>query len=158
MPLQPPIPNIEPAYGEDLAPARLAEIFAFIQGNLDFLYGQFPLQQTNLAVGGASNWIKPVLLNTWENYEAEGGTFANAMYRRGVDGRVTIIGLVKHTAAGANGTVIFTLPVGYRPSKQLLFNDGAKRVDVNSAGAVIYQGGEPTVSYLTISVPPFYPN
>lgn len=158
MTLTPPTPNITPPHGSELGPAELIEVLASIQRNFDYLWTQFPLDRSALATGGSNNWIKPTLLNAWENYEVEAGVFANAMYRKGVDGRVTIIGLVKHPTAGAVGSAIFTLPVGYRPAKQLLFYDGNKRVDVAANGSVVCQGGEASPAYFSISIPPFFPN
>lgn len=80
-------------------------------------------------------WQAPSLNAPWTNY---GETFANAAYRK--DGnRVQLRGLVK---AGASGSVIFTLPAGFRPSAQQIYVancDAATpaRVDIRSNGEVI---------------------
>lgn len=80
-------------------------------------------------------WQAPNLNAPWTNY---GDAFANAAYRK--DGnRVQLRGLVK---AGASGSVIFTLPAGFRPPAQQIYvaSCGAAtpaRVDIRSNGEVI---------------------
>lgn len=159
MTLKPPFPSIEPGLQQPLSPNELRALFAGIQENFDFIFGKFPIQGADLMVG--TGWEKPTLLSSWENYEAEAGTFSNAFYRKGVDGRVTVIGLVKHPAAGAPSTTIFTLPEGFRPAKQLIFKGedtgGTSRIDVAANGAVAYGGGSATVGYLSLSGISFYP-
>jgi len=59
--------------------------------------------------------------NSWQNF---GSSFHNAEYRL-VGDEVQLRGLVK---TGASGTVVFTLPLGMRPSKVLHFS-----ADMNSA-------------------------
>lgn len=100
-------------------------------------------------------WKTPPFTNSWENY---GSGFAPAQYRQGPDGMVYLQGLVKRGVAGSNGTSIFKLPAGMIPNGQLLFVDGAKRVDVTPSGEVIYVGGESTVSYLSLSNVSFMPS
>lgn len=54
--------------------------------------------------------IAPTLLNSWVNL---GSTFAVAGYWKDANGRVHLAGVVKN---GGVTSVIFTLPVGYRPA------------------------------------------
>jgi hypothetical protein len=101
-------------------------------------------------------WITPTLLNGWANF---GGGYQAARYRRLVSGQVEIQGLV----AGGTGPpqTIFTLPVGYRPAKALIFatiaNAGVvARLDVvGPAGNVNWVAGG-TNAYLSLNCT-FYP-
>jgi hypothetical protein len=125
-----------------------------VQQALDAIAAAFPVQ---------GKWQAPTFQNSWENYEVA-GTWIPAAYRKGMDGRVTIRGLVKH--AGATGTsTIFTLPIGFRPSKQLVFGPwcqtGAvgqpRRVDVASTGEVFVFAPAESVDYLSLNLS-FYPD
>jgi hypothetical protein len=84
-------------------------------------------------------WQTPTLLNTWVNY---GPGFNTPQYYIDKESVVHLKGLVKN---GAVGTVIFTLPVGYRPTEQYIFtvNSGGAfgRVDVAAYGDVIVVTG-----------------
>lgn len=53
---------------------------------------------------------EPAYENSWETYSA---TWGGAKFRIDSDGWVHLAGLVKN---GTNGTAVFTLPEGYRPS------------------------------------------
>lgn len=99
-------------------------------GNLS-LRGQITTPET---------WQAPTLLNSWVDY---GGTFAPSGYRKLPSGEVLLRGLIKN-GTGTAGTVLCTLPVGYRPSYQLIFNcissgNVVARVDVNTNGDVTIQ-------------------
>lgn len=70
-------------------------------------------------------------------------------------GIVHLSGLAKRTVAGANGTVIYTLPAGYRP--QVTRFHGALgggnifvRVDVGANGDVIYWGSDAGAAYVQL--------
>jgi hypothetical protein len=52
---------------------------------------------------------EPTFQNSWVNY---GAPYGNARFRKFPDGKVRLAGLIKN---GANSTVAFTLPIGYRP-------------------------------------------
>jgi hypothetical protein len=88
----------------------------------------------------------PTLGNGWANY---GLGYKNATYRKD-NGFVTVEGLVKSGtfSTGSTGT-IFTLPAGYLPGAQHIFNQmsdvGHARVDVLTTGEVramaAYNGG-----------------
>lgn len=58
-------------------------------------------------------WQAPTLLNSWVNY---GSTYATAGYMKDSLGFVHLKGAIKSGTTTA-GTVIFTLPAGYRPAQ-----------------------------------------
>lgn len=72
----------------------------------------------DMSVAGSittEGWIAPTLLNSWANH---GSGFRDVGYKKTSDGTVHIKGLVKDgTAVDA---IIFTLPVGYRPSETVI--------------------------------------
>lgn len=63
-------------------------------------------------------WTNATLLNAWVAFNA--ATYHTAGYTKTPDGLVQLRGLIKDGTASA-GTTLFTLPVGYRPSKILTF-------------------------------------
>ena len=100
-------------------------------------------------------WQAPSLNAPWTNY---GDAFANAAYRK--DGnRVQLRGLVK---AGAGGSVVFTLPAGFRPSAQQIYVascDAATpaRIDVRSNGDVLVsQPATGTMGWLSLDGVTFF--
>jgi hypothetical protein len=84
-------------------------------------------------------WQTPTLLNAWTNL---GGGFNTTEYYIDKESVVHLKGIVKN---GTIGTVIFSLPVGYRPTAQYVFTvisgTGFGRVDVASNGDVIVGSG-----------------
>lgn len=89
--------------------------------------------------GVITSWTALTLLNGWENYGFE---FYNCQYRKSVDGRVYLRGLVK---SGTVGSVIATLPLGFRPERTELFGIHAGgiagRVDVRNNGEIHFIAG-----------------
>jgi hypothetical protein len=90
-------------------------------------------------VGGSG---EPAFTGTWVNFDNSAAvpgtsTQRSASFRKGPDGRVQLHGVVK---SGANNTSVFTLPVGYRPTKDrnyLVQSSGAPAViAVNPSGTV----------------------
>lgn len=71
-----------------------------------------PLLITDPLFGGPETWHNMTLNNTWVVFSAG----RDPQYRKGPDGDVRLRGLVK---AGTPGSVIATLPVGYRPTAQI---------------------------------------
>lgn len=76
------------------------------------------------------------------SYEASNGSFVPFAFKKNPFGRVFFQGfaIAAGTATGA-GATIFTLPVGYRPDKQVLLDVSVNgtteaRVDITPAGAV----------------------
>lgn len=92
-----------------------------------------------LRVTQDTGWLAPAYVGSWATY-GDGGVYGAAAYRRLPTGRVVMRGMV---VGGASGTSIFTLPVGYRPTKQLitvaLASSGAGRVDVQTGGGVTWE-------------------
>lgn len=87
------------------------------------------------------NPIAPSLQNGWVNYSLAGGTYAQAGYFKDAFGIVHLDGLIKNGTTTAD-TLIFTLPLGYRPVGSAIFvqhsDNTAKqvRIDVSGTGAV----------------------
>ncbi|MBL0336866.1 MAG: hypothetical protein IPP73_16540 [Chitinophagaceae bacterium] len=82
--------------------------------------------------------INPILSNSWVNY---GSGYADAGYWKDKEGVVHLQGLIK-SGITSTGTLLFQLPVGYRPSGgRLIFtadNAGVQgRVDVLADGQVL---------------------
>lgn len=74
------------------------------------------------------------LQNGWVNF---GGEFQTAVYWRDSNGVVHLEGLIRNgTTTG--GTVVFTLPVGYRPAATQIFSvsssGGTFQIRINSSG------------------------
>ena len=81
-------------------------------------------------------WITPTLVNGWVNYSALGGETVG-FYKDSL-GIVRLRGVIN---TGASGTVVFTLPLGYRPLAAKYYIcacSGASvgRVDVGTGGTV----------------------
>ena len=78
-------------------------------------------------------WLTPALLNAWVNF---GSGLATCQYMKDSMGFVHLKGLVKN---GVIGTVLFTLPVGYRPAETQHFGTASD----NAYGqTVIYNTGD----------------
>lgn len=110
-------------------------------------------------------WNSATLLNSFTNYETA-GTFEEAGYRQGGDGRVQLRGLVKR-AAVTGTTVVLQLPPAMSPRKQLILDGwggangtvGSFRIDVTKAGEVVFFGdGVHNCEYLSLSKLGFYPD
>lgn len=88
-----------------------------------------------------TQWCNLTLQNSWANY---GGEFTTAQYTKASDNVVSLKGLIRAGSTGC-GTIMTTLPAGYRPSKKLLFDvrthGGLGRADVNPDGTVTFCGG-----------------
>jgi hypothetical protein len=76
----------------------------------------------------------PTLQNSWVDY---GSVYAGLSYYKTLDNIVVLQGTIK----SGTGGLIFTLPVGYRPSAQRMFpivsNNAFGRVDIGSDGNVV---------------------
>jgi hypothetical protein len=83
----------------------------------------------------------------WVNYGLD--NWANAGYNKDALNIVRVRGLIKN---GSNNSVIFTLPVGYRPVTRIMFtgfsDTGPTRLDVNPDGTVVQGGGGTVYSTL----------
>ena len=85
-----------------------------------------------------SGWITATLSSPFTNFSAD-ASFTPVEYRK-IGDIVNIQGLMDANSA-SNGSTIFTLPVGYRPKKRLIFtvengNTVTARVDIFSDGIV----------------------
>jgi hypothetical protein len=80
-------------------------------------------------------WTNFVLQNNWIDYSTS--NWATAAYTKTTGGLVVLKGLIK---SGTAGTTVATLPVGYRPAQNLLFQSLASsanaRIDVLTNGNV----------------------
>jgi|GEM_PF-420605 len=95
----------------------------------------------NVVISGevvTETFITPTLLNNFTNY---GNGHATAAFYKDKMGRVFLRGLVNNVN-NPNGLVVFTLPVGYRPSTsgRLVFttlsNNALGRIDIQANGDV----------------------
>ena len=106
--------------------------------NVYRLYGSAAAINGWTLISGGPVTFAPTLLSGWVNY---GEVFAAAGYCKGPDNRVHLQGLIK-SGTVADGTVIFTLPEGFRPLQKEIFivfisGGGFGRVDVNDNGSVV---------------------
>ncbi len=95
----------------------------------------------------ATGWSNIGLGASWVNY---GSTYSTAQYKKGADDIVSLRGLIKSGTA-TSGTVIATLPTGYRPAKNVICTtityDSAQasaagaRIDVASDGRIYIREG-----------------
>jgi len=94
---------------------------------------------------------EPALVSPWKSYgwngnaatsyEPSTGSFVPLSFQKDPFGRVLFRGFAMATAATAAGATIFTLPVGYRPTKTILFDTSvngttASRIDITPTGAI----------------------
>ena len=100
--------------------------------------------QTMYYPAGYNTWTNLTLQNGWVSY---GAAFASPQYTKAADGLVTIKGLVSSGTMTA-GTVIATLPVGYRPSNRLLITgvsvNAYCRIDIDNTGNIVFESGSNT--------------
>jgi hypothetical protein len=99
--------------------------------------------------------VSPVgLQNGWTNYSTGAGAYALASYYKDPFGIVHLDGLIKNGTATA-GTLLFTLPVGYRPIGTGIYVQHSDitakqvRVDVGVSGTVTIQ--EAAGSWISLS-------
>ena len=83
------------------------------------------------------SWIAPALLNGWVTPGAIGSATQTVAYRKMADGTVNLRGV---GGGGPVSTVMFTLPIGYRPALDEWFlclcNGGAVQIAVKLTGDV----------------------
>lgn len=84
--------------------------------------------------------ITPTFINGWTHFSTISEPWQRGGYWKDKNGIVHLVGLIKGGTT-ANGTILFTLPVGYRPAKQEVFIvttiNGTARIDVYPNGQVI---------------------
>lgn len=90
-----------------LEPVVVAQtVYVASFGDLNLILGSDPDPWHYVGAGG-----EPPFQNLWVNFDASATTYQRLRFRKAA-GRVYVEGTIK---SGANGTVIFTLPAGYRP-------------------------------------------
>lgn len=94
-----------------------------------------------------SGWITPTLNSPYVSY---GGPYGPIRYRK-IGAIVNIQGIISNAAQG----VVFTLPSGFRPDRQLIFYPavsgwGDARLDVRQNGDV-YIDATPTSSWYSLT-------
>lgn len=67
----------------------------------------------------SGTWTAPTLLNAYTNL---GGIYMTAGYFKDANGFVHLRGIVTNAGALAANVPVFTLPAGYRPSAQVIYN------------------------------------
>lgn len=90
----------------------------------------------------SGSWTNLSLQNSWVSYDG-GSFFTLPQYTKGSDNIVRLRGLIR-SGATANGTVVATLPAGYRPKDRTLLGgiciDAYCRIDVLPNGSVELYG------------------
>lgn len=103
-------------------------------------------------VSAQEEWNDATLLNSWVDY---GGSFPSAGYFKDHTDIVHVRGLVKDGTT-STGTIIFTLPSGYRPANTLIFptisNNALGQVRVDSDGDVMIYSGSSSWFALDVMV------
>jgi len=95
-----------------------------------------------------SNWTALTLKNSWVVYSA---TFTPPSYTKTADNVVTVRGLIKSGTVTA-GTVLATLPPGYRPAERQIYTgnalDAYSRIDVLPTGDIQLRAGSASFTSL----------
>lgn len=113
----------------------------------------FSVNQAGVVSGGDKAWTivggtgAPAFETGWTHYYS--ATQEPMGFRKLPDGTIKLKGLVKNAAAQAAGSIIFTLPAGYRPAHYMRMpvtthtntNGGTARVDIGVGGQVYYITG-----------------
>lgn len=92
-----------------------------------------------------AGWTSLTLQNSWVVYNA--ATYETPQYTRSADDIVTLKGMIK-SGTTTIGTVLATLPAGYRPLEKQIFTtdagDALGRIDVYPTGDIVLQAGSAT--------------
>lgn len=111
---------------------------AIVDQNLGTSYLTINAMYNPASVG---SWTTLTFQNSWAYY---GGNLSTPQYTKASDGLVTVKGMVSGGTTTA-GTIIATLPSGYRPAGELLlagYSNGAyARVDINTSGNILFEAG-----------------
>ena len=103
------------------------------------LYGSDTIINGWNLISGVPVTFIPTLLNNWLHFDTG---FVKASYWKDSDNMVHIRGLIRNGDI-SSGKIIFTLPVGYRPSYREIFtvniDGGSGRIDVLADGSVMLQ-------------------
>ena len=97
---------------------------------------------------------EPAFQNNWINY---GGDFQPAIFYKESNGLTHIEGCIK---SGTNGSVVFTLPDGYRPLNEILLNSYSgvhsfvvDQIDITPDGNVSVSSSDDGA--ISLNIPPF---
>ncbi len=89
-----------------------------------------------------SEWQNLGLINSWVHYGGSGGLYSSPQFTKSSDNLVTVKGLI---GGGAAGSIIATLPEGYRPKSRILYTgysaDAHARIDILPNGQISFQTG-----------------
>jgi hypothetical protein len=135
-------------YGAPQAPTTM-----FLKSEKGSLNIEAPTGIINIS-GGAVNvqqtgWVDATLYTPWRNYDAAGAVYSKVQYRKTSHNTVRLRGLITGESAEST-TTMFALPSGFRPPKEMIFNQKNKggegvsstaRIGIfPSTGAVRYSG------------------
>ena len=99
---------------------------------------------------------EPAFNADWQSYTVVDPSWGSVAFRKFPDGRVMLRGFPRTVGGQAAGSSIFTLPVGYRPPKNLLFADQAVtgtaqvRIDIGSVGTIAVGSSLGATSWVTL--------
>lgn len=100
----------------------------------------------------SKTWQIVYLQNGWVDY---GGAYETSSYHKDSDGYVHFRGLIK---SGTNSTVVFQLPVGFRPAKSLMMpitsNNKPATMTIAADGNV-YLSEQADPVWVSLQIPPF---
>ncbi len=119
-----------------------------LTGIVEVFGGPISIFSDLLVTGNVGDvWVKPTLVNGWTNRV---GAFANFQYRKVAGNQIQIVGeIIPGTLA--DGTVVTTLPVGFRPNHPQLIEcrdvaNGVARLLFSTNGEVaIFDGAGSTL-------------
>ena len=78
----------------------------------------------------------PALTAGWASFPG----YPPALYRRAL-GWIEFQGLLNNGGTPAAGSIVFTMPVGFRPPGLVTTQTGPTRLDFDATGVCVYQGG-----------------
>jgi len=120
--------------GQGIIRVNGAGDFLWMTSNVSTTYCSFEMMFVE--VGAAVSWTTLTFQNSWVQYPG----FSPATFTKFPDGMVKVKGLITNGTV-TPGTVIATLPVGYRPSSSLIFAVAAAnavgRIDINGDGTIV---------------------
>lgn len=137
-------------YGEDDTEALVSDQLNLAPASIS---DQFVLDRARLTavevLTASDAWAAPTLQNSWVNF---GAPYANAGYKRH-HGIVLLRGVIK-SGTLTSGTLLFTLPAGFRPASTLrtlvLSSTTPTVVDISNNGEVRFSGAAPSSASLSL--------
>lgn len=109
------------------------------------------INMSYIPTGASVTWANLALQNSWVNY---GGIYSTAQYTKTSDGVVHLKGLIRNGTT-PYGTLLATLPAGFRPSGRLILssanNANFGRIDITAAGQIYYMNNiTPSNAWLSL--------